>query len=70
MDNALDPQEMTHEARLDEVARLLAEGLQRHRLRHARNTMNINGLGEKHLEDGRMPSTHGLELSRKGDREP
>jgi hypothetical protein len=68
MDNALHAHEMSAAQRLREVARLLAEGLLRSRLREARKSQVRKEFGEKHLDEGRPERTHGLELSRNGER--
>jgi len=67
VDNALHPDEMSPRQRLGEVARLLAEGILRRRLREARNPKIDNGFGENRLEAMRASRTHGLEPARNGE---
>lgn len=67
MDNALHPDEMDAGQRLGEVARLLAEGLVRRRLRLLRNRKIVNGFGENRLDAMRPSRTHALEPSRNGE---
>jgi len=67
VDNALHPDQMSAGQRLGEVARILAEGLLRRRLREFRNPKIVSGMGEIHLDDTRPPRRHGLEPSRNGE---
>ena len=65
--NALPPEEMSADDRLDEVAALLAEGLVRARMRRRRKLRKLAMTRENELEEGRILRTHGLEPSRNGE---
>ncbi len=60
MSRGLDPCHMTSDERLTAIARLLAEGLLRARIRAFRRERNS-------LELSRVPSAHVLETSRNGE---
>ena len=57
---------MSADERLDRVARILAEGFLRHKLRHLRK-MEHRDRGDNSLELSRPPRAHGLEPGTRED---
>lgn len=63
-----DPDEMDADARLQAVARILAEGLLRSRLRAGVKGIPATGTRENPLEVSTASAAHGGETSRNGER--
>ena len=66
MINALDPERMTAEERLDEVAEIMAAGFRR--LRNNESTNNSNNFGDIPLDFPAHQSVHGPDPRQSGER--
>ncbi len=66
MINALDPERMTAEERLDEVAEIMAAGFRR--LRNNESANNSNDLGDFLLDFPAHQSVHGPDPRQSGER--